>query len=585
MWGLRSYIKPYWKYFILAPFFMLLEVFFDLLQPLLAAHIVNAGVMERDFNVIRNTGLAMVAVAALSLASGITCNLFTSRASQHFGADIREALFTKIQTFSFEDMDTFKSGSLITRLTNDVTQVQGLMQMLLQRLVRSPSLLIGSVIMSLIINFKLGMILLITLIILVAVLVGLIRFSIPLFNNIQARLDKMNMYLQENLAGIRVVKAFARSDYETARFAAVNTDYTEASIKAARWMAVNSPIVTLIMNACLVVILLYGGNLVWAESVQVGDLVAFTNYVVQVLSSLLMVTGLLMQMAQANVSAMRVSEVLAMEPKMNNPARLPEQTIAAEHVKFERVSFAYPGTAGAKDLILKDISFEARRGETVAIIGSTGAGKSTLVQLIPRLYDVTAGSIQIDGIDIRQIPVTELRRRIGMIFQDSFLFTGTIRDNIAFGKPDATMEEIIEAAKLAQAHEFIARLPDGYDSVLGQRGINLSGGQKQRIAIARALLIQPPILIMDDSTSALDLVTEKRLRDALRNLMKNSITFMIAQRISSVMEADTILVMENGAIAGMGTHEELMKTCAVYQDIYRSQFGEREMLYVEGKSS
>ncbi|OJF17574.1 MAG: hypothetical protein A6D91_10155, partial [Bacillaceae bacterium G1] len=428
MWGLRSYIKPYWKYFILAPLFMLLEVFFDLLQPLLAAHIVNAGVIERDFTVIRNTGLAMVAVAFLSLVSGITCNLFTSRASQNFGADIREALFTKIQTFSFEDVDAFQSGSLITRLTNDVTQVQGLMQMLLQRLVRSPSLLIGSVVMALIINVQLGMILLVTLIILVAVLTALIRYSVPLFHNIQARLDKMNMYLQENLAGIRVVKAFDRSDYETARFTAVNTGYTAASIKAARWMAVNSPIVTLIMNGCLVVILLYGGNLVWTESVQVGDLVAFTNYVVQVLSSLLMVTGLLMQMAQANVSAKRVGEVLAMEPKMKSPEKLPAAPPTVQHVKFDRVSFAYPSAAGAKDLVLKDISFEARRGETVAIIGSTGSGKSTLVQLIPRLYDVTSGSIQIDGVDIRRIPLPELRRRIGMIFQDSFLFTGTIRD-------------------------------------------------------------------------------------------------------------------------------------------------------------
>lgn len=585
MWGLRAYIKPYWKYFIFGPLFMMLEVFFDLLQPLLAAHIVNFGVVEGNFSVIRNTGIAMAVVTVLSLLSGVACNLVASRASQNFGADIREALFTQIQTFSFENVDKFQSGSLITRMTSDVTQVQNLMQILLQRLVRSPSLLIGSVVMVLIINVRLGLILLVTLIVLVAVLIVLIRFSMPLFHGIQARLDKMNMRLQENLAGIRVVKAFDRADYETERFTAVNLDFTEMSIKAARFIALNAPIVNLIMNGCLVVIVMYGGNLVWTESMRVGDLVAFVNYVVQVLSSLLMVTGLLMNVSQANVSAKRISEVLAAKPGMEGGELPSTAAVPVRYVKLDRVSFAYPGSADSKDLVLKDISLEARRGETIAIIGSTGSGKSTLVQLIPRLYEVTSGSIQIDGKDIRDIPVTELRRRIGMIFQESFLFTGTIRENIAFGKPDATQAEIEEAAKIAQAHDFIARLPDGYDTVLGQKGVNLSGGQKQRIAIARALLIKPPILIMDDSTSALDLGTEKRLREALRNLMKESITFLIAQRITAVMQADTILVMENGAIEGMGTHDQLMKTCSVYQDIYRSQFGEQEMLYVEGKSS
>lgn len=582
MWGLRAYIKPYWKYFILAPFFMMLEVFFDLLQPRLAAYIVNFGVMERDFSVIRQTGLAMILVTLLSLMAGVACNLFASRASQNFGADIREALFTRIQTFSFEKVDAFQSGSLITRMTSDVMQVQNLMQILLQRLVRAPGLLIGSVVMALLINLKLGLILLFTLLVLVAVLIVLIRFSLPLFNGIQARLDKMNMHLQENLAGIRVVKAFDRSDYETGRFTAVNRDFTDISVKAARFIALNSPIVTLIMNGCLVAILMYGGNLVWTESVRVGDLVAFVNYVVQVLSSLLMVGGLLMNVSQANVSAKRVSEVLAAEPGIENGEQAPSEAVPARHVKFENVSFSYAGSLEPRDLVLKGISLEARRGETVAIIGSTGSGKSTLVQLLPRLYEVTSGSIRVDGKDIRDIPVMALRRGIGMVLQESLLFTGTIRDNIAFGKPDATQEEIEEAAKLAQAHDFIIRLPDGYDTMLGQKGVNLSGGQKQRIAIARALLLRPPILIMDDSTSALDPGTEKRLRQALEELMRESITFLIAQRIASVMQADTIVVLENGAVTGMGTHQQLMKSCAVYQDIYRSQFGEREMRYVEG---
>jgi ATP-binding cassette subfamily B protein len=586
MWGLRNFIKPYWKFAILAPICMMFEVFFDLQQPRLAAHIVNYGIIEGDLDVIVRTGLTMVAMTLLGLIAGVGCNLFASRVSQNFGADVRRALFKKIQTFSFENVDHFQSGSLITRVTSDVTQVQNLMQILLQGFVRAPSLLVGSVVMALILNMRLGLILLGTLIVLVAALAVIIRFSVPLFTAVQARLDKLNMRMQENLAGIRVVKAFDRSDYEMRRFAEVNRDYTEISIKTARYIALNMPIVTLIMNACLVAILMHGGNLVWMGSVRVGDLVAFVNYVAQVLGSLLMVSGLLMNISQANVSAKRIREVLDTKPTIEMGEPHTTSTLPARNVKFANVSFSYAGSgssAGAGDSydrVLKDISLEARRGETVAIIGSTGAGKSTLVQLIPRLYDVTSGAILIDGKDIRDIPVSELRRRIGMILQESFLFSGTIRDNIAFGKPEATQEEIEEAAKIAQAHDFIARLPDGYNTLLGQRGVNLSGGQKQRISIARALLVRPPILIMDDCTSALDAGTEKRLREALTELKKDSITFLIAQRIASVMQADKIVVLENGAVEGIGTHRELLRSCEVYRDIYRSQFGERGVQYV-----
>ncbi|ASS73634.1 multidrug ABC transporter ATP-binding protein [Tumebacillus algifaecis] len=585
MWGLRAFLKPYWKFALLGPLFMLFEVFFDLLQPMLAARIVNFGVVERDFTYIEHTGFMMVAVALLSLLTGVACNFFASRASQNFGADIREALFKKIQTFSFENMDAFQSGSLITRMTNDVVQVQNLMQTLLQGLVRAPGLLIGSVVMALLINQKLGLILLGTLVLLVVVLVLLIRFSAPLFMGVQAKLDAVNTRMQENLAGIRVVKAFDRSDFETKRFTKVNRDYTEISIKAARYIALNLPIVTIIMNTCLVIILLYGGNLVWMKSVQVGDLVAFVNYVVQVLSSLIMVSGLLMGLSQSNVSAKRILEVLNTQPRIETAMQNSVASVPAQHVKFENVAFSYSGSADSKELVLRDINLEAEQGETVAIIGATGAGKSTLVQLIPRLYDATSGSIRMDGQDIRELPLLELRRQIGMILQESFLFTGTIRDNIAFGKSDATQEEIEVAAKIAQAHDFISRLSDGYDTVLGQKGVNLSGGQKQRISIARALLIKPPILIMDDSTSALDLGTEKLLQHALRDLMKNSITFLIAQRITSVIEAEKILVIEEGAIVGSGAHDELMSSCEVYMDIYRSQFGQQEVPDVQQQFS
>jgi len=578
MWGLKTYIKPYWKYVILAPLFMIFEVFFDLLQPKLAAHIVNFGVVERNFQLIKQTGWLMVLVAALSLVTGVGCNFFASRVSQNFGADIREALYTKIQTFSFENIDTFKTGSLITRMTNDVVQVQNFVQTALQGLVRAPSLLIGSVVMALFINIRLGLILLGTTVVLVAVLFILIKYSYPLFSQVQEKLDAVNTKMQENLAGIRVVKAFVRSDYEKKQFAHVNQAYTGISIKAARFMAVNSPIVTLIMNACLVGILLYGGNLVWMDLIQVGDLVAFINYVVQVLSSLLMVSGILVNVSQANVSAWRIHQVLETKPNMEDGKAAP---LRAQHIAFNEVGFSYSASSQAKDLVLRDVSFEAVRGDTVAIIGATGSGKSTLVQLVPRLYDVTSGSIQIDGQDIRSIELLELRQKIGMVLQDSFLFTGSIKDNIAFGKPDATQEEVEMAAKIAMAHDFITKLADGYDTKVGQKGVNLSGGQKQRIAIARALLIKPPILIFDDSTSALDLGTEKQLRQSLKDLMKNNITFLIAQRISSVIEAEKILVLEEGAIAGIGTHQELLETCAVYQAIYMSQFGKQEVPYVK----
>ncbi|MFB7140172.1 ABC transporter ATP-binding protein [Gottfriedia sp. NPDC056225] len=581
MWGLRSYIKPYWKSALIAPLFMIFEVFFDLLQPKYAADIVNLGLVKHDIHTIEQTGALMVLVAVLGLLAGVGCNYFAIRASQNFGADLRDGLFTKVQTFSFENLDSYKTGSLITRMTNDVVQVQNLLRIALQSLVRTPGLLIGSVIMAIWISSRLGLILMGTLFVLVVLLVILIRFSYPLFSNVQAKLDAVNSRLQENLAGIRVVKAFVRSDYETKQFKIANKDYSQSAIKAARVIAMNTPIVTFIMNMCLVGILLYGGNLVRMNSVQVGDLIAFINYVTQVLSSLLMVSTILVNISQSSVSAKRIQEVLTTKPTIENALEQDHISVSGNMIEFHQVGFSYGSTSNEDEAILKDVSFEAKQGETIAIIGSTGSGKTSLVQLIPRLYDVTAGSILMDGVNIQRLPLLELRKKIGMVLQESFLFTGSIRDNIAFGKSDATQEEIEAAGTVAQAHDFISKLPDGYETKIGQRGVNLSGGQKQRISIARALLIKPPVLILDDSTSALDLNTEKRLRDSLSQLMNDSITFLIAQKISSVVNAEKILVMEDGAIVGGGTHQELMKTCVVYQEIYKSQYGEREVYNVQ----
>ncbi|QKE75038.1 ABC transporter ATP-binding protein [Arthrobacter citreus] len=581
MWGLRSYIKPYWKSALIAPLFMIFEVFFDLLQPKYAADIVNLGLVKHDIHTIEQTGALMVLVAVLGLLAGVGCNYFAIRASQNFGADLRDGLFTKVQAFSFENLDSYKTGSLITRMTNDVVQVQNLLRIALQSLVRTPGLLIGSVIMAIWISSRLGLILMGTLFVLVVLLVILIRFSYPLFSNVQAKLDAVNSRLQENLAGIRVVKAFVRSDYETKQFKIANKDYSQSAIKAARVIAMNTPIVTFIMNMCLVGILLYGGSLVRMNSVQVGDLIAFINYVTQVLSSLLMVSTILVNISQSSVSAKRIQEVLTTKPTIENALEQDHTSVSGNMIEFHQVGFSYGSSSNEDEAILKDVSFEAKQGETIAIIGSTGSGKTSLVQLIPRLYDVTAGSILMDGVNIQRLPLLELRKKIGMVLQESFLFTGSIRDNIAFGKSDATQEEIEAAGTVAQAHDFISKLPDGYETKIGQRGVNLSGGQKQRISIARALLIKPPVLILDDSTSALDLNTEKRLRDSLSQLMNDSITFLIAQKISSVVNAEKILVMEDGAIVGSGTHQELMKTCVVYQEIYKSQYGEREVYNVQ----
>lgn len=578
MWTLMRYLKPYWRSAVLAPLCMMLEVYMDLLQPKYMANIVDNGVLQRNIHSIETTGLFMIGIAVIGLISGVGCNLFASRASLNFGADVRAALFAKTQSFSFRNLDHFKSGSLITRMTNDVVLVQNLVQMFLQMLVRAPGLAFGSVIMALTISLHLGLILAVSIPVLAVFLYFLIRFSYPLFSKVQAGLDAVNTVLQENLAGIRVVKAFVRSDFENKRFQKSNDMYTAISITAGRVVSLNMPVMTLMMNGSIVAVLWFGGHQVWGGTLRVGDLIAFINYATQVLSSLMMVSMILVNVSQATVSARRINEVLAAEADIANPPQTVSSPIRSGRVVFEDVSFSY-GNANAQEMVLKNLSFVAEPGQTVAIIGSTGAGKSSLVNLIPRLYDVTDGCLTIDGIDVRSLDLLDLRSRIGVVLQESILFTGSIRDNIRFGQPDASDNALEAAARAAQAHDFIMNLPEGYDTLLGQRGINLSGGQKQRIAIARALLIRPSILIMDDSTSALDLATESRLQRALTEVMATSTTFLIAQRISSVIAADKILVIEDGQKVGEGTHAELMTTCLVYQDIYHSQLGKEAMVY------
>ncbi|WP_248929150.1 ABC transporter ATP-binding protein [Paenibacillus hamazuiensis] len=577
MWKLATYLKPYWLSVLLAPLLMLLEVYMDLLQPKLMASIVNDGVMKGDLQHIQHTGGFMLLYALIGLIGGVGCTVFSSKASQYFGADLRKALYRHVQTFSFGNLDRFKAGSLVTRLTGDIVQVQNLVQMTLRIFVRAPFLALGSVVMALTISPRLALVLAVSIPILFVVLYWLIRLSFPLFANVQAKLDAVNNVLQENLSGIRVVKAFVRADYERSRFGDANQDYTDMALKAARMIALNMPLMMLIMNFSIVAVLWFGAAQTWSGSLQVGDLIAFLNYVMQVLASLLMVGMMLMNVSRAKASADRINEVFAANSEIAERTDARDDAIRFGKIEFDRVSFAYG--AEAKEIVLSDISFTAEPGQTIAILGATGSGKSSLVGLIPRLYDASGGRVLIDGTDVRDISLRHLRSRIGMVLQQSILFTGTIRDNIRFGKPDASQEEVEAAAKAAQAHDFIMGFPDGYDTELGQKGVNLSGGQKQRISIARALLVRPKVLILDDSTSAVDLGTESRIQKALRELMAGSTCVLIAQRISSVLDADLILVLEDGRIVARGTHRELMAQSPVYQDIYKSQLGKEEVLH------
>jgi len=556
----------------------------DLLQPKLMSSIVDDGVLAGDLPHIVRTGLFMLLFALIGWVGGAGCTLFSSKASVGYGTDLRQELFDHIQTFSFRNLDTFQEGSLITRLTSDITQMQTFVQMLLRMFIRSPMLIIGSIIMAFTISIKLALILLMTVPVLFVILYILISASYPLFASVQNKLDQVNAVLQENLAGIRVVKAFARAGTEKKRFDQSNEDYTGTAVKAWRIVTLNAPVLSLMLNATIVAVLWFGGFQVVGGDIAAGDLIAFINYVTVVLSSLTSIGMMMMSYSRAKVSAARINEVLHTEPdiqsghELHTEKALPNQVLQvhsnpaftttgrAGEVEFRNVSFRYDG-----EDVLTRINLTARTGEKVAIIGSTGSGKTSLVQLIPRLYDASLGEVLVSGVNVRNWDLQLLRSRVSIVLQESILFSGSIRDNICFGRPDATDTEIRAAAQAAAADEFIMKLKDGYDTELGQRGVNLSGGQKQRISIARALLMRPDVLILDDSTSAVDLRTEATIQRALHSLMKDSTTFLIAQRISSVKDADCIYVLDEGKIVARGTHDELMANSTHYQSIYDSQ--------------
>ncbi|MBN2548545.1 MAG: ABC transporter ATP-binding protein [Anaerolineales bacterium] len=568
---LIRFIKPYWPWAVSAPLLMMLEVAMDLMQPRMVQRIVDEGIMRLDLNLVIQTGLLMLGLALIGAVGGIGCGICAETAAVGFGADLREALFRQVQAFSFGNLDDLDTGQLVTRLTNDVTQVQEAVVMMQRILVRSPLLLVGSLIMAVITSPQLAFIPLMLMPLELAAVLWIVRRATPLYTRVQQRLDALNEVMQENLAGVRVVKAFVRAHHEIARFGAANTRLTEQTVGAARLVAVMPAFMMLTLNSGIIAVLWFGGLRVTGGEMQVGQIIAFINYLSITLFSLMMVSQLVIQLARAEASAQRVLEVLEKEPQVCNPAQSVQDWPAKGQVTFDNVSFRYNGDES--DPVLKQVSFTAQPGETVAILGTTGAGKTSLVHLIPRFYDVTAGQVRIDGVDVCDLDQETLRRKIGVALQEVVLFSGSIRDNIRYGCPEASDEQVVAAARAAQAHEFILSFPDGYDTQVGQRGVNLSGGQKQRIAIARALLLKPSILILDDSTSAVDVETEVKIQDALETVMQDRTSFVIAQRISTVLKADKILVLDDGQIAAQGDHQSLLAASPIYREIYESQLG------------
>ncbi len=566
---LARFLRPYRQWAVLAPLLMMLEVVMDLMQPRMVQRIVDQGLARGDMPLVLHTALLMVGFAAIGAIGGTGCAIFSVLAAQGFGADLRSALFAKVQSLSFGNLDRLETGRLITRLTNDVTQVQELVMMLLRIMVRAPLLMVGSLIMAIFTSPTLALLFVVLIPLVLAVVIWLINKSHPLFSEVQRRLDALNTVMQENLAGVRVVKAFVREAHEIGRFRKANEQLMQQNITAAQVLALNMPLVMLILNAGVVAALWLGGVQVKAGSLHVGQIIAFTNYLTQTLFSIMMVSMLTMRLSRSEASAERIQEVFDSQPEVvNRPGALTEFAPRGR-VAFENVTFSYDGADA--EPVLKNVSFVAEPGQTVALLGSTGAGKSSLVHLIPRFYDVKEGRVTVDGIDVRDIDETALRRQISIALQESVLFSGTIRDNIRYGRPDASDEEVIAAAKLAQAHDFIMSFPDGYDSIVGQRGVNLSGGQKQRIAIARALLMNPSVLILDDSTSSVDVETEARLQEALAHARRGRTNLIVAQRISTVLSADQILVLDDGQIVAQGSHARLMETSPIYREIYESQ--------------
>jgi ATP-binding cassette subfamily B protein len=566
-----SYLKPYRRDSVLAMLLLALVVVVDLSIPQFVQVLIDEGITNQNMEVILTTSIIMIGISILSALLAITNSVFSVRVSQSFGADVRKAIYHKIQSFSFGNLDYFKTGRLLIRLTSDINQLQTLVLLSLRMLIRAPLLLIGSITLMITMNLQLALMMLLLLPLTLIFTIVFIRIAQPIFKRVQKKLENLNQILQENLSGIRVVKAFVRRHHENKRFNEANIDLMNESFKVARLMSILFPIMLLLMNLSTVGIIYFGGLQVNAGDLTVGEIIAFINYILSTMFPLLMLSMMAGQISSAGVSAERIIEIIDSTVQVQDKPQAQTLTPIKGRVVFKDVDFSYKGD-GSKP-VLQNINLIAEPGQTVAILGETGSGKTSLINLIPRFYDVTKGSVTIDDMDVRDVTQNSLRSQIGISLQEIILFSGTIRDNITYGNKDATEEAVINAAKAAQAHEFIKSFPNGYDSTVGQRGVNLSGGQKQRIAIARALLMNPKILILDDSTSFIDVETEAKIHTALEELLKSRTSFIVAQRVSTVLNADKIIVINGGKIVAEGTHHELMQSSPIYQEIYESQLG------------
>ncbi len=566
----KKYIMPYLASFILAPVLMLSEVVGEVALPRLMSLIINNGVANHDTGYIIAVGLCMIGMALVMIIGGVGGAYFSSKASICFTSDLRDDLFAKVQEFSFNNIDQFSTGSLVTRLTNDLQQIQMVVMMFLRMAFRSPGMFVGALIMALTMNARLAVVILVVIPLLSAAIAFLMITAYPLFGIMQQKIDRLNSGIQEALTNVRVVKSFVREDFEKDKFRAMNLDLKESSLKAMNIVIATMPVMMLAMNITTLVVVWNGGNLIIAGDMPVGDLTAFTTYIVQILSSLMMLSMVFLNGARAMASVKRINEVMDTQIDLTDEnASRKDLQVQKGRIEFQDVSFSY--SADADEKVLEHISFTVEPGKIVGIIGTTGSGKTTLVQLIPRLYDVTEGRVLVDGVDVRDYSLRNLRNGVGMVLQKNELFSGTIEENLRWGDEQASMEEVRKMAESAQADEFVQSFADGYQTEIEQGGTNVSGGQKQRLCIARALLKRPKILILDDSTSAVDTATEAKIREAFHTTLKDTTKIIIAQRIGSVEEADQILVMDDGKIIGMGTHEELLASCEAYQDIYYSQ--------------
>jgi ATP-binding cassette subfamily B protein len=564
-----KYLKKYWYAAVLAPILMCIEVYGDLMVPKLVAEIIDNAVANGSTQLVYNIGWRLILITLLMLVGGVGCTIFSSIAGMGFGTEIRLDMFKKIQGYSFANTNKFKTSSLITRLTNDVVMLQTVVSMGLRMLIRAPLLLVGGIIMSTLINAKLALILAIALPILIIAIILTARKGFPLFEEVQKKTDRVTAVIRENLIGARVVKVFTREDLEQERFNAASFELKDTTTKAIFVILNMFPVVNIVMNFSILAVIWFGAKLIGVNGFEVGEITAFTTYITQILISLIMMTMVFLHLARSKASYDRVKEVLNEKPDIEDKNKDSNNEIKEGNIEFNKVSFAYKDSDGTP--VIKDINLKIDKGELIAVLGSTGAGKTTLVNLISRMYDVTDGEVLIDNINVKDYSLKELRDNIGMVLQKNTLFSGTIAENIRWGKEDATDEEIEKVCEIAQISDFINALPDKYQTLIGQRGVNFSGGQKQRLCIARALIRNPKILILDDSMSALDSGTENRLRKAIKENMKNTTVIVIAQRINTAKTADRIVVLDKNIISGIGTHNDLLSNNEVYKEIYESQ--------------